>query len=56
VARVSPVGPVNGYPIEQLDALLANGPPLSAADRKGLADDVRAVRTRLAGRTDPWVS
>lgn len=56
VARVSPVGPADGFPIEQLDALLAQGPGSSAADRKALANDVRAVRTRLARRADPWGS
>ncbi len=56
VARVSPVSPADGFRIEQLDALLAQGPQLSAANRKSLAGDVRAVRARLGKRADPWAS
>ena len=59
VARLSPVSAVDGFPIGQLDAFLAKGPQLDAADQKSMAKDVRAVRTRLPNsrkRADPWAS
>jgi hypothetical protein len=56
IARVSPVAAADGFPIEQLDALLAKGPQLSAADRQSMADDVRTARARLVKRADPWAS
>ena len=59
VARVTPVAAVDGFPLDRIDALLAQGPQLAAADRAGMADDVRRVRAQLShsrGRTDPWVS
>jgi antitoxin (DNA-binding transcriptional repressor) of toxin-antitoxin stability system len=56
VARVSPVSPANGFRIEQLDTLLANGPQLSAANRKSMANDVRDARKHLGRRADPWAS
>ncbi len=56
VARVSPVSAVDGYPIEQLDALLARGPQLDAANRKAMAKDMRTARSRLRSRADPWAS
>ncbi len=54
VARVSPAGQVDGFPLHQLDALLSKGPQLSAADRQSLAADVRAVRTQLRTKADSW--
>lgn len=54
IARVSPIPASAGYPIDQLDALLANGPQLSIAERKAMAQDVRAVRKQLSSRRDPW--
>lgn len=56
VARVSPVALADGYPIAQLDGLLANGPPLSPAERVSMAKDIRLIRTGLRGRADPWAS
>lgn len=59
VARVAPVAAADGFPLDRIDALLALGPQLAAADRAGLADDARRVRAQLGnsrGRTDPWVS
>lgn len=56
VARVLPVSPADGFPIGQLDALLANGPRLSAANRKSMVDDVRAARARMLKRADAWAS
>ena len=56
VARVSPVSPIDGYPIAHLDALLARGPQLDAADRKMMAKDLRAMRAQSRSRTDPWAS
>ena len=54
VARVSPAGLVDGFPIGQLDDLLSKGPQLSAADKQSMAADVRAVRTQLGTKADPW--
>ena len=56
VARVSPVSAVDGYPIAQLDALLARGPRLEVTDRKTMAQDLRALRAQSRARADPWAS
>ena len=56
VARVSPVAAIKGYPIAQLDALLARGPRLNAADRKMMVKDLRAMRAQTRSRTDPWAA
>ena len=56
VARVSPVSAIDGYPIAQLDALLARGPQLDVADRKMMVKDLRAMRAQSRSRTDPWAS
>ena len=54
IARVSPVAPLGGFPLKQLDALLANGPRLPAADVAAMASDLQAARTQLLNRPDPW--
>lgn len=54
VARVLPAGLTDGFPITQLDTLLANGPQLSHAERQALTADVAAVRTGLITPGDPW--
>jgi antitoxin (DNA-binding transcriptional repressor) of toxin-antitoxin stability system len=59
VARVSPVpalSGVDGFPLAQLDELMARGPQLAANDRKLMARDVQAVRGHLKPRPDPWAS
>lgn len=56
IARVSPVAPVGGFPLKQLDALLVNGPRLFAADVNDMASDLQAARTKLLPRPDPWAS
>ena len=56
IARVSPVSSVGGFPLNQLDALLANGPQLPAADVADMAGDLQAARTNLLQRPDPWAS
>jgi antitoxin (DNA-binding transcriptional repressor) of toxin-antitoxin stability system len=59
VARVSPVpalSGLDGFPLAQLDGLMARGPQLAANDRKLMARDVQAVRGHLKPRPDPWVS
>jgi hypothetical protein len=53
IARVSPVALTDGFPIDQLDDFLAKGPQLGA-DRKSMAKDVKAVRTKLRNRVSPW--
>jgi antitoxin (DNA-binding transcriptional repressor) of toxin-antitoxin stability system len=54
VARLSPVAQMDGYPVAQLDGLLANGPQLSAAERASLAKDIASTRAQLRGRSDAW--
>lgn len=53
IARVSPVALTDGFPIDQLDDFLAKGPQLGA-DRKSMAKDVKAVRTKLRNRASAW--
>jgi len=54
VARVLPAGAPNGFPIDLLDNLLAQGPQLSTSERQAMAEDLGAVRASLANRNDPW--
>ncbi|MDD2920288.1 hypothetical protein [Rhodoferax sp.] len=54
VARVLPAGASNGFPIDLLDNLLAQGPQLSTSDRRSMAEDLGAVRANLTNRNDPW--
>ena len=59
VARVSPVpalSAINGFPLSQLDELLARSPKLTTSERKLMARDVQAVRGHLKSRPDPWAS
>ena len=59
IARLVPVGPTasnNGFPLSQLDALLANGPRLPAEDGVAMAEDVVTVRAKMLRRADPWAS
>ncbi|MBC7624926.1 MAG: hypothetical protein H7232_16250 [Aeromicrobium sp.] len=53
IARVSPVAVADGFPVDQLDALFANGPSLGR-DRDGMAQDVKNTRAQLRGRSNPW--
>jgi antitoxin (DNA-binding transcriptional repressor) of toxin-antitoxin stability system len=54
VARVTPSASADGYAINQLDTLLAQGQQLSAAERLSMASDVRTLRARLGAARDPW--
>lgn len=54
VARVLPAGAPNGFPIDRLDNLLAQGPQLSTAERRAMAEDLGAVRANLTHGNDPW--
>ncbi len=54
VARLSPVAQADGYPVAQLDDLLARGPQLNAAERASLAKDIQSTRAQLRGRSDAW--
>lgn len=56
VARVLPAVASDGFPLDRLDDFLAKGPQLSAPDRQAMAKDVRAVRSKLTARDDPWAS
>ena len=54
VARVLPAVASSGFPLDQLDDVLAKGPQLKTSERMALADDVRHVRARLTTKRDPW--
>jgi vacuolar-type H+-ATPase subunit B/Vma2 len=56
VARVLPAVASTGFPIDRLDELLAKGPQLTPAERQSMAADVRAQRSKLTARDDPWAS
>ena len=56
VARVTPPGAADGFPLDQLDDYLARGPQLSAPERQSMAEDVRALRSPRVARKDPWAS
>lgn len=56
VARVLPAVASSGFPIDQLDDLLANGPQLKGPERLAMAADVRAIRSGLKSKSDPWAS
>ena len=59
VARVVPVAAVDGFPLDRLDAMLAQGPQLATADRASMAEDIRQMRaqsSKARSRTDPWGS
>lgn len=55
VARVLPAMASTGFPIDQLDDVLAKGPQLKASERLAMSEDVRGVRTSLTNKSDPWV-
>ena len=54
VARVLPAVASSGFPIDQLDDVLAKGPQLKAVERLTMTEDVRSVRTSLKTKSDPW--
>ena len=54
VARVLPAMASSGFPINQLDEVLAKGPQLKTSERLAMAEDVRAVRASLKAKADPW--
>ena len=54
VARVLPAVASSGFPIDQLDDVLAKGPQLKVSERLAMTEDVRSVRTSLKTKSDPW--
>ena len=54
VARVLPAVASSGFPIDQLDDVLAKGPQLKASERLAMTEDVRSVRNSLKTKSDPW--
>ena len=54
IARVLPAVASSGFPIDQLDDVLAKGPQLTSSERLALAEDIRSVRTTLKTKSDPW--
>lgn len=56
VACISPPSPTGGFPISQLDRLLASLPKLTAQEAAQFGADIGAVVDRLKPEGDPWVS
>lgn len=56
VARVQPAGPAAGYPIEQLDALIAALPSLAEDDVDGFLEDIHDAGASLTAGLSPWDS
>lgn len=61
IARLSPVSSAGGFPIDQLDEFLAQGPQLDAAERVQFAADIAATRLERVQPNvqprharDPW--
>jgi hypothetical protein len=53
VARTLFVPSADGFPLDQPNDFLANGPQLGA-NRKSMAEDVREMRVRLRSQVIPW--
>ncbi len=54
ITRPSPVSALNaGFPIAHLDDLLAKG-AIPSDERLAMAQDLRAIRSGLAAKADPW--
>jgi hypothetical protein len=53
IARTSSTPSADGFPLDQLDDFLANGPQLGA-NRKSMGEDVRKARVKLRSRVIPW--
>lgn len=56
VARLVPSGPVRGYPIDMLPALLASLPTLGDDELAAFAQDVAQARAQLTPADDAWAS
>lgn len=56
IACLSPPIPTGGYPIAQLDRLLASLPQLSAQEAVQFESDVAAVAGQLQPEGDAWAS
>ena len=47
--------PSRGFPIDQLEDLMAKSRRLNKPERAAFVNDVRNVRTRMSAKRDPWV-
>jgi antitoxin (DNA-binding transcriptional repressor) of toxin-antitoxin stability system len=56
VARIQPAGPTVGYPIEQLDALIAALPSLAEDDAASFLDDIHEATANLTAGSSAWDS
>lgn len=56
IACIAAPGPAGGFPIAQLDRLLASLPVLDATEAKQFEADVAAVAVRLRPESDAWAS
>jgi len=54
VARVLPATATEGFPIAQLDEMLAKMPQISAAERLQWVEDLDSLRTNFSARSNPW--
>ena len=56
VARIQPAGPTVGYPIDQLDALVAGLPSLAEDDVDAFLQDIHEGTASLTAGTSEWDS
>ena len=56
IACITPPGPINGFPIAQLDRALSALPQLSEHEAEQFEADVAAVLDRLQPEGDAWAS
>ena len=56
VARIQPAGPTVGYPVDQLDALIAALPPLAEDDVEAFLHDIHAATANLTSESSAWDS
>ena len=56
VARVLPASPIDGFPLDKLDAFLQQGPQLSATERASMVAELAVVRSNLLPPDDAWAS
>lgn len=56
VARIQPAGPTLGYPIDQLDTLIAALPSLAQDDVGTFLEDIHAAVANLTAGSNAWDS
>lgn len=56
VARIQPAGPTVGYPIDQLDSLIAELPSLAEGDADAFLEDIHEGTASLTAGSSAWDS